>query len=52
MISLIKDRLNPEELLDVLELDIDTVVDLCYPYITEAIEAGKFEWLQEESEDG
>ena len=52
MIGIIKARVDPDELVEVLGLTIDELVDLCYPMVIEAIEAGKFEYLEEGEGDG
>jgi hypothetical protein len=46
MINIIKDRVDPDELVEVLKIDIDTLVDLCYPLVIEAIDEGRFEYLE------
>ena len=52
MIDIIKVRVDPDELVEVLGLTVDELVDLCYPMVIEAIEAGKFEYLEDgEGED-
>ena len=48
ILEFIKETMDPDELVDILEIDIDTLVDLLEEYI---LTSNKLDYLKEEEND-